>query len=114
MTWRLSASRLACALATGSLANTGNAASVAALSDAAFAFGDGMGVALSPGPQAESDSNNAEIRTERHSMSGFLWRTHAMMNADASVLMLRESFVKRLREMRVTGAFFCLLSTGFS
>ncbi|WP_143328188.1 hypothetical protein [Caballeronia pedi] len=44
-------------------------------------------------------------------MSEFLWRTHAMKNADVSVLMLRESFVKRLREMRVIEAFFPLLWT---
>ncbi|WP_160167938.1 hypothetical protein [Caballeronia insecticola] len=116
MTWRLSASRLACALATGSLAEIGEvavssveegfeAASPAALRFAALALDDGVDDALSPGPHAASDSSNIKIGMARHNMSKLLLRSHAMKMADASVLMLRESFVKRLRETRLPVAY---------
>ncbi|WP_087049996.1 hypothetical protein [Caballeronia ptereochthonis] len=116
MIWRLSASRLACALATGSLTGIGDVAvslvkegfedaSSAALRFAALAFDEDVEDELSPGPQAASDSSSVTIRMERHNMSGFLLRSQTMKKADASLLMLCESFVKRLREMRLWGAF---------
>ncbi|WP_250515557.1 hypothetical protein [Caballeronia sp. INDeC2] len=82
--------------------------SSAVLSEAAFALDVELEDAASSGPHAQSASSSAAIRRERHGMSGLLLRSHAMKKADASVLMLRESFVKRLREVRSAFDFFHL------